>query len=439
MIVGLAILLRGGLALVAFDRFDQDPDSYRRIAVNLNQTGVYGLGEIDGRPAATAFRPPLYPVLLSCFVDEGQVSSLAVAILHTIFGAATVGLTLLIAQRLFERDRIDLPTSLAGILVAVDPILMQQSVLVMTETLASFLSVAVIWMWICAHSGEPDQGKTTRAFGPLTGLLGVGVVLALAYLCRPPFLVWAMLLSVAALFSRKGSWKHRVVRTVFVGGLVAMALLGWTYRNVRMMGHPVWATSHGGYTLLLANNDSFYDYLKHGKWGEAWDASQFLEAYTHRYEGDPTSADFWRQPWNEPAKAISDLSEPDDDRLCFAAARATILRQPKLFAWSCVVRCARLWSPMPHHTPGRSWSKIIAVGGYYNRVVLGCDLRFISQRVHSFSIQMVGGLGSRHHAFGGACGLLEQSPDESTDHSDDHCCRDRGDTRDTSDTSENHI
>lgn len=137
-------------------------------------------------------------------------------------------------------------------------------------------------------------------------------------------------------------------------------------RNNRMIGYPVWATTHGGYTLLLANNPLFYDYLHQPPEDQTtWNAERFLIAYSHRYDGDPTTAAFWTTDWKSPGVITVAVTEHEDDQLAYRAAKATITRQPGMFLWSSLVRVYRLWTPFPHRTDDRSWLAVVAIGGYY--------------------------------------------------------------------------
>jgi hypothetical protein len=87
----------------------QDPDAYREIAENLLRHGEFALGKgepgNDATPVRpTAYRPPLYPVVLSNLPAAGgqQVSLVKVAVLHVLLGVATVWLTWLTARRLLR-------------------------------------------------------------------------------------------------------------------------------------------------------------------------------------------------------------------------------------------------------------------------------------------------------------------------------------------------
>tara|TARA_R110002049_G_scaffold4601_5_gene31995 strand:+ start:5184 stop:6491 length:1308 start_codon:yes stop_codon:yes gene_type:complete len=365
VVFALALLFRGGVVFSTLHRLDADPDAYRIISETLSRTGVYGIDDRAGSAKPTAFRPPLYPYVLSWMVHDGQLSSVAVGCLHTLLAAVTVLLVYLTALRCFAGPCFGEPrlsekgcvfvAGIAALLVAVDPVLLQQSTLVMTETMAAALAALLIYRWALA-CGKPPRVSNAAIFG---------VIMGLAFLCRPTFLVWAALMTFGWLLWPNSSWSRRFTCAGISFAVVIAIVLGWTARNQRMLGHPVWATTHGGYTLLLANNPSFYDYLRLGKWGKTWDADPFLVAYTHRYDGDPKTEAFWKRDWVSPADSFPVTSEVDDDRRSYEAARATIDRQPAMFAWSCLVRMGRLWSPLPHRSSGRSVLAVSIVGCYY--------------------------------------------------------------------------
>ena len=100
----------------------------------------------------------------------------------------------------------------------------------------------------------------------------------------------------------------------------------WTIRNQLQFGRPIITTTHGGYTLRLANNPEFYDWLRHGSWGSVWQAEQFNADWDRRRPSDELSAD--RQAYDE--------------------AWQTIRAQPGMFLYACAVRVGRFWSPLPH-------------------------------------------------------------------------------------------
>src|SRR5438105_6097277 len=102
-LIGLLIftlLVRGSVLWAMRGNLQQDPDAYREIAENLLRYGEFALGKPSGTGAGevvtpTAYRPPLYPVVLSNLpaADGQHVSLFKVAALHLLLGVATVWLT----------------------------------------------------------------------------------------------------------------------------------------------------------------------------------------------------------------------------------------------------------------------------------------------------------------------------------------------------------
>lgn len=348
-----AMIVRGGVLLTRIDGLADDPDAYRVIAETLARTGVFGVPGGDEGVNPTAFRPPLYPWVLSFLVDsEGSLRKIPVAILHWGIGVLTVLLTWDIARRLVGM----VSAIFAAGIVTLDPILLWQSTLVMTETLAACLTLATWWWWVFrfSHGRGPSSNQCEVSDVPNASVTaaGFGVLLSLAFLCRPPFLVWAVLVIPMVLFAGPACRVRRSLIVMISFAILAVVITSWTMRNVAVMGHPIWATSHGGYTLLLANNESFYDYLRdqpsHWPWNSpAWDAEPFFEAYADReLSGD----------------------EVADDYAAYQLARTTIDDRPGMFVYSCWVRFVRLWQPFPHATADRSTVAIVAVGSFYGLV-----------------------------------------------------------------------
>jgi hypothetical protein len=103
------LVVRGGVLWAMRANLQQDPDAYREIAENLLRHGEFALGKDEPtgdqplRP--TAYRPPLYPVVLSNLpaADGQRISLVKVAALHVLLGVAMVWLTWLTATRMLSR------------------------------------------------------------------------------------------------------------------------------------------------------------------------------------------------------------------------------------------------------------------------------------------------------------------------------------------------
>ncbi len=345
-------LLVGGCVRLAFlilfsSNLQADPDAYRQISENVATMGVFGQSFGDGPIQPTAFRPPLYPLILSGFVVNQNLSLTLVAGFHFLLGLGTIYFGFVFARCVGIK-----PLGCAGvaILVAVDPILLQQSSLVMTETFATFLATACL-----AYSTQIFQATfTTRHFFVL------GILAGVSSLCRPTFVIWGgLLLSsivISAIFSnfnftrRFSRWffsetdrtqppvqshplRQRLIQATWFGIAILLVLSPWMLRNHLEIGKPIFATTHGGYTLYLGNNDCFYDYLKTEQ-TEAWNGEAELRNVVLNIR-------------TESQKPDGTVDELKKDQLYYRRSIATIQRRPTMFLYSTWVRIVRFWSVMP--------------------------------------------------------------------------------------------
>jgi hypothetical protein len=332
------LLVRGSVLWLMRDNLRQDPDAYREIAENVLRHGEFALGKGDAemaawRPAPTAYRPPLYPVVLSNLPtgDAQDVSPLKVALLHLTLGVATVWLTWLTAHH-YMTSRTGV--LLAGLLVACDPILLNQQTFVMTETLAAFL--AALSLWCLARFDETRAWFNAALAGGASGL---------AVLCRPTFLPWLAFVALIILVIRggftvgkskfpspKSQMGWRFANCAALVAAAAAIISPWAIRNYRVFGKPIATTTHGGYTLLLGNNPDFYSWLGSGS-DLPWDSSR-LRGWIDR-----NSAVF---------PPPVDYRELRFDNFCYQTACLTMRDDKTMAAIACAYRVAQLWSPLPH-------------------------------------------------------------------------------------------
>jgi hypothetical protein len=122
------------------------------------------------------------------------------------------------------------------------------------------------------------------------------------------------------------------VACLVAGTIIVIA--PWTIRNYMQFGKPILGTTHGGKTFLWGNNPWFYEHLRHSPWGRVWDADEL-----HQRVSLPAG-------------------EVQADERCYQIAFETIRNQPDMFAYSCLVRLGRLWSPLPHQlSDAESWQR----------------------------------------------------------------------------------
>ncbi len=183
------VLIRSVPFLLESNCFSTDPDAYLALAEQWYRCGVFAQPGGDGiaEPKPTAFRPPLYPWLLSWFGSNKSTIHGGLIFLHIAFGALTALMTWSIAKRVFSPQQVSVgqghverraprttrwstvvtkvfheaqvsaPSKVrdvrwvawpAGLAVALDPILLRQSTLIMSETAAAFGATLTWWLWV---------------------------------------------------------------------------------------------------------------------------------------------------------------------------------------------------------------------------------------------------------------------------------------------------
>ncbi len=200
----------------ASDRFESDPDAYRLLAETWAKSGTFGQPSAEG-VLPTAFRPPLYPALLTQVVsaDSKKLDTGSLSWVHALLGAGTVTCTSLFFLQASRGTYLEwgtrslaLGTILSGMWVTFDPILIRQSQLIMTETLATFLMVFLLLLLVLVawasrpkepsllRARRPGHGEETPVFSGRSAFLcslfglGIGLVVGFNALCRPSGIAW---------------------------------------------------------------------------------------------------------------------------------------------------------------------------------------------------------------------------------------------------------
>ncbi|MBI3464237.1 MAG: hypothetical protein HY000_14450 [Planctomycetes bacterium] len=403
ILVTVTLGARGAYLLTDPRRITRDIDAYGHIARQLVDHGAYA---IEGRP--TAFRPPLYPLVLALVWKLGGGYG-AVAALHLVLGTGTVVLTLALGRRLGLGRFV----YLAAALVAVDPLLVHHGALLMTETLFTFLLMFVLFSFAHAvpagmrgnrgvakteqvfHVKQSDDpapvavhaqragfratvaiafGSASRQCGFVGWALLSGILLGVAALCRPS--VWAFLpLAIAAMTTsgerQRAGTGRRWHACATIGALLAgtvIAVSPWALRNWRVLGSPVVTTTHGGQTFWRANNAWFYDACIGG--------------------GAPVWPDESRLAWEREMKRVTaGLHARAADRVCYREARKTIRSQPGDFAAATGYRLASFWRPWPKRD---AVSDAAQPGAGGNRLAVGAQVLIGAFYAVEFVLAFVG-------------------------------------------------
>jgi hypothetical protein len=166
----------------------------------------------------TAFRPPLYPVLLGAlFRVTPGAGVLAGQLLNVFLGTIAVLLAAVVGSRI-GGVRAGLA---AGLVTALYPPLVANDAVLLAESVSVVLLLAVVLLLL--------DGRVVWA----------GIASGLLVLTRPSAQAFA--LAVMAWLVWKLGWRH----AVRYGLVVAAVVLPWTARNWLLIGSPVVVTSNG--------------------------------------------------------------------------------------------------------------------------------------------------------------------------------------------------
>lgn len=359
----VAILLRGIVIWKFGANLDADVDHYLGIARNL--AAGHGFF-VPGTNTPTAYRPPLYPLMLAGLLWLNG-SSLAIGILQLVLGAWTVLLTVIAGRRL-GLGRWALA---AGLIVTCDPLLLYNTSLIMTETLAALLATLLL----CLAIDVPLLQQTATVIHSTLGKrLLLGIVFGLCCLCRPTFFAFAMLTTCAALaglFRKapvavpervRGKLTAKTGRLAVAWPVVlgtAVVLAPWAIRNAAVFGHPILTTTHGGYTLLLGHNPVYYREVVDQPWGRVW--------------SEPSLTAWQKSLEERMAAAVPPVKGEDArDRWMYAGAWALIRGEPAHAVRAGLTLLGRFWnvSPLGSQTARLGVPALWGIRAFYSLMLL---------------------------------------------------------------------
>ncbi len=213
-----------------------DAREYVLYAHNLKNYGVYSRTDTlatsnPTTPVPDAKRAPLYPLLLTLFLDQEPTLDNIVTVtrVQAVISTLTVLLVFSVARRILP-----VPLALAAAaLTAISPHLVTMNIYLLSETLFCFFVVLTVFL---IAKSEKDPGVVTPALAGLT--------LGAAALTHPMLLYLILPLAVFLLHSWgwKPGWKKIAVLVLGFGVLYG----AWIGRNINTLGAP------GDNTLMLA-------------------------------------------------------------------------------------------------------------------------------------------------------------------------------------------
>ena len=216
-----------------------DTPIYQELAHNWLAHGVYGL-KILGQLTAVDIRTPGYPAFLAAIYSVFGESARAVMIVQACVDVLTCFVVAAIAAVLAPKASRRRVALAALWLAAICPFTANYTAVVLTETLATFLTALALLVLIEAfrqeHLGPPLESASTSMMPAMRWLLA-GFVVGFGTLVRPeaPLLLAGAGLVLVFLWWRPADWKKLARAGVLLGVGLVLPLVPWAARNWRAL------------------------------------------------------------------------------------------------------------------------------------------------------------------------------------------------------------
>jgi hypothetical protein len=236
---------------------------------------------VMGQLVPVDMRTPGYPSFLAAIYFLLGRGSRAVMLTQAFLDLGTCVLTALIAARLVAVERHRVAATAALWMAAVCPFTADYAAVVLTESLAIFLTALGIFVLVRILSdpevmnfsvGDFAEGRKVLVF--VRWFLLAGFIVGVGTLVRPeaPVILAAAGLALCWRWRRRADWTKLILAGVWMGAGLLVALLPWAARNARTLGRieflgPRYAQSYG-------------DFIPRGffAWTQTW-MTRFGDAY----------------------------------------------------------------------------------------------------------------------------------------------------------------
>ncbi|MFT3925222.1 MAG: glycosyltransferase family 39 protein [Myxococcales bacterium] len=288
-----------------------DPYSYGSIAHGLAE---HGFDKVTRRAAM------LYPHMLWGLYEIG-LGDATMLLLHVVMHVGSCVLTFRIAERIYNTRT----ALIAGVGVALHPMLLRYIGELHTETLLIFLCLLTIWCAI-RFDEEPSIKR-----GVMLGAVGMVASLAKGVML-PVVVVYAAVWFVRGL-RRGGVLARQATAGVFAIGLTMIAIVApWTYRN--------YVVSQGKFVLLTPGSpDAFLR-------GYIFTRLEFATLQKPPYTDAENESNALFKRIAEEAGTTWELDEIQDDVNNKAYAKRLIMEQPLELVRKCVMGVFTFWYEM---------------------------------------------------------------------------------------------
>jgi 4-amino-4-deoxy-L-arabinose transferase-like glycosyltransferase len=218
------------LALPVSDALD-----YHRLAISLSQ----GHGYVDEAGAATAWRPPGYPLFLAAIYKVFGAQYKAAYYIQALLGSLAALLLFVFAMLTIGRKE----AFVAALLAAVYPGFFWLPRILLSENLAMPLSIAAL----CAAALFVRTHLSVWA-------CTLGVLLGFSVLVRGSNLLFAafLLLTVLMLLSKKPDARKSYLQMSLAPACLLLVMLPWTARNYQIFHRLIPVANQDGLTLYAS-------------------------------------------------------------------------------------------------------------------------------------------------------------------------------------------
>ncbi|MBN2208967.1 MAG: glycosyltransferase family 39 protein [Candidatus Coatesbacteria bacterium] len=228
-----AIVLLATPAMPEFRYFNVDEADYELIAKNLYEHNGYCY--IKGQP--TAFRPPLYPLMIAgVYQVVGGRSISAVRWSQALISAVTAGLIFSLGCLLFGRTA----GLFAGAIFTVYPTMLEFVPQLLSETAFIFLLTGAVYLLVLAIK------RGTAGMFALPGL-----AFGAAFLCRPVLFLFlvGLFLPMMLFLARRGVVQKPLMRGAVLLLSCATVVSPWAIRNYVVFSEFIPTDTHTGWVL----------------------------------------------------------------------------------------------------------------------------------------------------------------------------------------------
>ena len=241
--------------------------------VHIDEWSYYQLVNefwLAGVDSNFVYHPPLYPLFMLAIFKVVGVSFIALQVIQLLMGGLTAVLAALIGKEV-GNEKIGL---IAGLVYAVSIRPVQMPVMLLSETLFTFLLILAVWLFIKAIKKPQPQISPIAQIGlrkicgylcklmvslpnhPWFLLTYSGLLFGLAALTRSIALVLPFLLAGYLIIRKEG--RAKFLRSAIFVVIFAVTLLPWVIRNYRITGRFMPGSASYGNTFFWHNTDTMW-------------------------------------------------------------------------------------------------------------------------------------------------------------------------------------